>query len=841
MAVADGNNTSASTWALIDSTSAVDNNSATITSTTSYVNTWTSFTPGAITVDGIAIKPQYRVSTTGTVSVQLYNATSSAAVAGTEVTLNMTDIPNSTAIALNVGWVFFKFASPVTLLAATAYIVQVKTSSSGAIVVWGSTLTNPSRLLRTTTTQAPTTGDDRFVMGEWTAAGTMTSRTVTLDDTANTDYGSSGINKDFGQALVICNGGTVQSAVAASTTYLQKISGTVAVYSGGVLTLGTTSSRMPTTSSLTVTMDSVSNVDFGLVVFWGGTFNAAGASKQRWTTLTADSAAGATTFTVGSTSGWQSSDSLYFFPTSTSATDVDIRTISTVNSSTSVTTSSGVTNARAGTGDLTCPVGNVTSNVKITGASSTQGTYITFLDGSTGTLDNINITNVGSGTGSKRGVEVQNVVSSGNAQQVTINSCAISTPSNTSGALFLFTGTSGYSTLVTFTNNFLYLAGSTAAAISNTTSVSSYQSSVSVSVTGNLIGNNASNGTGFSWAQATPSGAVVSNNRISSLNTAITLSNSYVDRMSVTFTNFTISAASTAVSCNSSGDKLVDSFNIINNSNGVTNAGGYVTFNSCNFYGNSTAGAAPTNAGSAIVQMFFTNCNFRGRTSYAQPVGLSIGVNAASPLIVCTNCTFGQTTAHTTADVGSSSPTITGQIIFNNCIFYSTTEFATFTSAITDSGYIGVQRRDGNTNDHVTHVRQGIITNDTSIFRTASPSLRITPKSAVISARTYLFPFKVAVSSGQTCTPTVYVRESVVGDGTDYNGNRIKLYVKANGNLGISSDTLLATATISSEGAWEALSGTTSAVTDHGVLEFYVTCDGTTGWINIDDFSATVA
>ena len=80
-----------------------------------------------------------------------------------------------------------------------------------------------------------------------------------------------------------------------------------------------------------------------------------------------------------------------------------------------------------------------------------------------------------------------------------------------------------------------------------------------------------------------------------------------------------------------------------------------------------------------------------------------------------------------------------------------------------------------------------------------------------------------------------------MGDGTDYNGNFAKLYVKANYNLGITSDTLLDTATALSTGAWEALTGATAAVTDDGVLEFYVVLDGTTGWLNIDDFSFTNA
>lgn len=127
------------------------------------------------------------------------------------------------------------------------------------------------------------------------------------------------------------------------------------------------------------------------------------------------------------------------------------------------------------------------------------------------------------------------------------------------------------------------------------------------------------------------------------------------------------------------------------------------------------------------------------------------------------------------------------------------------------------------------YIRQGIVSSDTTIFNTASPSIRITPKSATVEANTKTFTFKVPVNSGQTCTPSVYVRESVVGDGTDYNGNPIKLYLKSNVNIGITTDTLIDTATGASVGAWEQLTGTTSAASSDGVMEFYLTCDGTTG------------
>jgi hypothetical protein len=42
-------------------------------------------------------------------------------------------------------------------------------------------------------------------------------------------------------------------------------------------------------------------------------------------------------------------------------------------------------------------------------------------------------------------------------------------------------------------------------------------------------------------------------------------------------------------------------------------------------------------------------------------------------------------------------------------------------------------------------------------------------------------------------------------------------------------------------GSWELLSYTTQVVTNDGVAEFYVDCDGTTGWINVDDWSTTTS
>src|SRR4030066_1051128 len=92
---ATGNFTDASTWALGNATSLLDSEAGNTALTTSYVDS-SQFTPGAITIDGIAVKIASRAaSPTGTISVELYNNTLSASVAGTEVVLNVSDIPTA--------------------------------------------------------------------------------------------------------------------------------------------------------------------------------------------------------------------------------------------------------------------------------------------------------------------------------------------------------------------------------------------------------------------------------------------------------------------------------------------------------------------------------------------------------------------------------------------------------------------------------------------------------------------------------------------------------------------------------------------------------------------------
>jgi hypothetical protein len=126
----------------------------------------------------------------------------------------------------------------------------------------------------------------------------------------------------------------------------------------------------------------------------------------------------------------------------------------------------------------------------------------------------------------------------------------------------------------------------------------------------------------------------------------------------------------------------------------------------------------------------------------------------------------------------------------------------------------------------------GTITPDTTYYKTASPSQRLTPSSA--SAKLESGKKQFAIASGQTATVTVWVRKSAA-----YNGNQPRLVLKANPAVGVNSDTIMATMSGGVDvdvgpGNFTQLSGTTPAASQDGVMEVVVDCDGTAGFVNVD-------
>jgi hypothetical protein len=137
------------------------------------------------------------------------------------------------------------------------------------------------------------------------------------------------------------------------------------------------------------------------------------------------------------------------------------------------------------------------------------------------------------------------------------------------------------------------------------------------------------------------------------------------------------------------------------------------------------------------------------------------------------------------------------------------------------------------------YYKYGTITLDNSFYVVAAPSQRMTPTSATQKFRGT--DKRIAIPTGKAATISVWIRKSVLADGTTYNGNEVRLILREDTAIGISSDVVLASTTVASFGAFEKLTGTTALATDNGVFRVYIDCDGNAGWINIDLWSVSIA
>ena len=326
------------TWAVIngDSVTALSSNvtegssSSYSAATTSWVAS-SSFTPGAITIDGIGVfiastslvglAYQRANANFGTFSVRLGQAGS--AVTGTTVTVDVVDLAKQTMqqqgsggeygeITDKIGgsWVFFKFASSVTLLAATAYTVDIiKSNSTGAVSVGVSAGTNWLRYLRTTSTGTPAATDRLFICGEITGSGAWSTNTV--------NHNSTDLSTTYGRVDVGAYGQWNWNN-AASTNYYFKTSGDIRVGTLGQLQIGTSANPIPSTSTATIDFVSASGGGCTLHCARKSTLTMNGPTKTHYGYLRTNTIAGATTASVSTSTssnvdpGWKNGDKVVF-------------------------------------------------------------------------------------------------------------------------------------------------------------------------------------------------------------------------------------------------------------------------------------------------------------------------------------------------------------------------------------------------------------------------------------------------------------------------------------------------------------------------------------------------
>lgn len=845
--IATGNWSAAATWGLVDATSYLNAENATESLlTTAYSGTRSSaFTPGAITISHIGVKLCERIGTTGTISVNLELDSDNSQVAGTEVTINVADLPAATEANLDGGWIFFKLATPVTLAAATAYQVAAKTSSATQVDLWcDGTVDNLARALITTTTGAPAAGDDLIVAGEHTGAGTGNDFTVTYDITAATDFGAASTSQ-VTPALAICKRGILTWGTTAATNYLMRLSGHLIVYCDGYYHQGTTATPVPRGSTAWLEFDCAADGDFRFVVRHAARVTIQGLSRTSGKNvdrckLNTDEAAAQTTLGVDTDTGWLSGDVIGIASTTRTASQCESRTLSGDAGASSITVSSGLTNAHSGTSPTQAEVILLTRNVGVRSVSATAMTALSFAATAIVDIDWAEFYYIGSAAANGF------TISTATSGTLSVINCSF----HDTEALTIFTsGTTNNNW--TFQNNVLYNIGTAAASTCIQISLTSGTAWV---FDGNWV--ILANGTSTNGCLAVlDMGGQFTNNLVAgfqqSTGAAIRFWDIGID--STTLLNISGNIAHSNAGAgvgfiNATGSQptpncVLGSLTSWGNSGAgveLTHAG-VIELRNAVLFGNTASNILVNSVVTTLILDTVTSTSFTGMTTTS---GIT---RAGAGVLTLINCSFSVATglhiAHTqdvNITANSSGTPAVADFLFLNTILAAATEVNGFTSTFVVLAYskLRFQRLDQTNGNHKTVYGFGVAALDTAIFDT-SPSLRVTPSSASFKVRVPIG--SVNVNSGQAATPTVKVRESVAGDGTDYNGSRVRLLVLRNDALGITADTVLDTATVSSEGAFEDLTGATGAVTDNGVLEFAVDCDGTTGWVNVDSLTAIAA
>jgi hypothetical protein len=243
----------------------------------------------------------------------------------------------------------------------------------------------------------------------------------------------------------------------------------------------------------------------------------------------------------------------------------------------------------------------------------------------------------------------------------------------------------------------------------------------------------------------------------------------------------------------------------------------------------------------------FVNCavngSLAGETSFATTDGIkrtSPGTTYISAVdLTFDNMTFGviagANTTHANNDVNWSSANYEKAVLnFRNCLFSSANEIGGFTTSGYGSSYHISRWDQVSGGAHRSYFNnKGFVTCNTTTYRTSAPSEQLTPTIVSPESKLESGIKRVALASGATANVSVYVRKD-----SAYNGTAPRLIQRANPAIGVNTDVVLATSSLTLADTWYLVTGTTAAVIDDGVIEVHVDCDGTAGSIFLDDWTA---
>lgn len=814
---ATGNFLTAGTWGTVDATSYSNSESATTALTTSFVESST-FTPGAITVDGLAIKLSVRTGTTGTMSVHL--AIAGVEVTGTLVAINTADLPVATTADLNGGWIFFKFTAPVLLLGATLYSVGCKTSSSSQVSLFSTATTNWSRAISTTTTGAPAAGDDFIVCGEYTGAGTSNAFVVTMNETATTDYGAASTSL-VTPSCAVCSKGTFKYGNTGAVNYYLRQSGNVIVYSGGEFDMGVSGAEIPRDGSAFLNFDSASNVDFGLTIRNLGTWKTAGLSRTIAKLidrcfLNTDEAIASTSLGVDTDTGWLDNDFIAVASTTRTASQSEAGQMNGNAAASTLTVDGfggaggGLAFAHSGTAPIAAEVILLTRNVQIFGASTSLQGYVDMKSTATVSCSWTEFKWMGSNTANKRGLDVATTTGSSS-----------------------FTNCSAHDFVVANSMGF------------NVSSASGNNITISSNVTWNIANNH--------FMNTTTTGVYTVDSNIWMLNVD-NINLTALGDLGITYTNNThISGKLRGFNTTEAEGATIGTVSNItahsNTTDGVNIANPIVgTITTITTWRNTGTGmtmppldmtiASLTAFGNTTDNLLMTNKN--GRTVLNTPIlngdttfATTNNIRPYGEVIInlgdLSSVSGIKTAATNDLNFNQVNPTW-AQVTMNTTKLGAATEVASQTN-LANGAFVRGEKNDATAGLNKMWKKYGTMALDTGTVHTGSQSMSLTPNNASNTLESS--SFYAAVANGATVTSTVFINKSAA-----YNGNQPRLIAKRNDAIGITVDTVLATYSAGT-GSWNSISGTTIAVTDDGVVELVVDCSGTAGIVYVDTWSVS--
>lgn len=784
---------------------------------------------------------QVATGSTGTFKVDLQKG----GVSQASVTVNRADLPvvmpngGSNAIG-NLVPVLFKLSSTATGDGGANWTI-VLTNSNGTNAVNYAAATNSTtnftRALRTTTAATPAAADDLYIIGELTGAGTQTARTVTMNSTATTAYGNGLLNSTTvaGGGIHCGYYGTLSYGISASTNYVLRVNGDLWVWEQGPLNIGSSGSEIPRNSSAILEFQQASAAgDFGLRIMDNAIFNAAGLSRTvgkviNKCKLNANLSVAGTTLNVDTDTGWLNGDAVCLASTTRTASECESLTLSG-NAGASSMTVGAAANAHSGTSPTQAEVGLLTRNVKIRSTSNTLSTYMYCTASAIVTVSWSEFQYLGTAATNKRGIDIDASVS-GTAGAKSITYCSL----RDFIALGITNQSGGNSWNVTFSNNVSYNnAANAAVTLAAGLTLTDY------TFDNNLIVKSAA--IGFTLTDV---GGTITNNTVAGCTTGFSLLDATGPAVIGTFTG-NVAHSNSGIGFSFTAAGQIGTLGITswrNNNSGVsiTTVQQDLTFNNATLFGNLTNNINYSGGGDYLG---FTGTNvICGDTTFSTLHGININTNSLIQLDLSNidmSGTGGIFSPHATDDILFANANLNFRALGNNLKFGAPTAITATKSAWNPRNYIGLERYNQTAGDHRTEMTYGQMKTDTTIFNTASPSMRMTPNNATskLESAPKGMGLLAAVANGGSATISVYTRKSVVGDGAAYNGNQPRLIQRANAALGQTADVVLDTMVVAA-GSFEQLIASGSVASDDGAFEYIVDCDGTAGWVNVDDWAAT--